>query len=1076
MYIFENFTLKVRYWFQNHAPVKKTRLPLSINHDFHPERVWGMRHKNDIRSGLQESIPDTVDADAPYVVQWNAKRKEMWHELSDEEKLIYKRLAVEWSLHGPDDDLKPDMAERRSVAWMKAVTLLFWQQCRMPIFIYGCFEDTKAELQGATFDTSLLFEDTDEWRGKPTFRSSKDWATDFRRYFYEFFTGYIRPDLASPDAMEYLRTTSKKVVEPFDFERTDEGWPLLPVAASSNTARRQEILRLWMRELYGASARVTSTFGIDDPTFVGFACGQEVLSVPWTSVTKVPDKFFDPGMLPPNFTIGDPSHIPRDPLGRFYDHVHKIQNGDVPDIPRFQFAHYEIGPESNREYPDAINTCDVTPWQRKRAKKKVNPPKFDAPPGNTDEEGDVDDAADDESDTVKPAKKGVKRALFKPGKKFYKQVEKLRKEKERAKARKDKAEAKAAKKANARARKGKGKAKGGNASSGDEDEWSEQEETPEEEEIVDFDAMDHDVPVDESEESAEDEPLSHSAEVPGDASDDSGEEVEGVLERYEDVLSSSAVRKSAARGARSSSTFHDSISNARVPPPPAQAEEQRRQPADTGEMRLPSSPVGDDSSPPPPKDERPRRSGQSMQAKASTQANPAHSASHGPSTHQASGEAERRHAADSNVAAATASRKPKPKPRVTKRKAAALADSPGNSKLQSDASSHREAAMASSTLRQSAGPIEHTPADDVGPVGAGGGRAPVREGAATVAAPSQRETVLGPSTPGTLTADAGPSAALGLDSDVLARDDDEWHVPTGVHLPPAHVPAHGPARLQYLRSLDSDSAYLNMLERAQGLLSETAAIRVQPPLFWASWGHKSPFLPREAHIPEKGPKTVQSIMNFLKKGVGAGCKPADAQRYCLVMGMVLKNIAVLHFLEPGDDWPESLPKYMETSALTFDMRAPLLAICATLFPPSSALASTAQPVDKEVVAERADGGPARKTANVQRTAAGSATGRTSRQQVKRQRDAPEELSPDDGPSNRASGASAPEDDVQPTQHVVAKAKRGTKKRTAHATGSDKVQRASTSAEGRASSSATPADAAPNPLPAIGARRSSRLRK
>lgn len=42
------------------------------------------------------------------------------------------------------------MAERRAVSWMKAVTLMFWLQCRMPIFIYGCFEDTHAQLQGAT--------------------------------------------------------------------------------------------------------------------------------------------------------------------------------------------------------------------------------------------------------------------------------------------------------------------------------------------------------------------------------------------------------------------------------------------------------------------------------------------------------------------------------------------------------------------------------------------------------------------------------------------------------------------------------------------------------------------------------------------------------------------------------------------------------------------------------------------------------------------------------------------------------------------------------------------------------------
>ena len=98
----------------------------------------------------------------------------------------------------------------------------------------------------------MLFEDTKEGQGKPTFRQSKEWATDFRQYFYRFFTPYIRPDLAAPEAMEYLRTTSKKVVQPFDFEATDEGWPLLPIGTNVSHTRRQEILRMWFKEIYGA--------------------------------------------------------------------------------------------------------------------------------------------------------------------------------------------------------------------------------------------------------------------------------------------------------------------------------------------------------------------------------------------------------------------------------------------------------------------------------------------------------------------------------------------------------------------------------------------------------------------------------------------------------------------------------------------------------------------------------------------------------------------------------------------------------------------------------------------------------
>ena len=107
-----------------------------------------------------------------------------------------------------------------------------------------------------SFDTSLLFEDTNEGKGKPTFRQSKEWATDFRAYFYNFFTPYVRPDLAAPEAMEYLCTTSKKVVQPFKFEETEEGWPLLPKGNDVSHTRRQEIFRMWFKELYGAFSPV----------------------------------------------------------------------------------------------------------------------------------------------------------------------------------------------------------------------------------------------------------------------------------------------------------------------------------------------------------------------------------------------------------------------------------------------------------------------------------------------------------------------------------------------------------------------------------------------------------------------------------------------------------------------------------------------------------------------------------------------------------------------------------------------------------------------------------------------------
>lgn len=64
----------------------------------------------------------------------------------------------------------------------------------------------------------------------------------------------------------------------------------------------------------------------------------------------------------------------------------------------------------------------------------------------------------------------------------------------------------------------------------------------------------------------------------------------------------------------------------------------------------------------------------------------------------------------------------------------------------------------------------------------------------------------------------------------------------------------------------------------------------------------------------------------------------EAQRYCLVMGIALRNVMALQTIEPDGEWPAELPRYMEASALSFEMRQPLLDLCNSVFRKSSILA------------------------------------------------------------------------------------------------------------------------------------------
>ena len=126
---------------------------------------------------------------------------------------------------------------------------------------------------------------------------------------------------------------------------------------------------------------------------------------------------------------------------------------------------------------------------------------------------------------------------------------------------------------------------------------------------------------------------------------------------------------------------------------------------------------------------------------------------------------------------------------------------------------------------------------------------------------------------------------------------------------------------------------------------------MQPPLFWASWGYKFPFLPKEAHVGDKVPKALQSILNFLKKGPPKTYGAVEAQRFCLVMGLTLRNIMALQFLEPDEEWPARLPPYMASSLLTFDLLQVLHEVCESAFgQPESAVGTNSAHAPMEPVA------------------------------------------------------------------------------------------------------------------------------
>ncbi|PIL25436.1 hypothetical protein GSI_13326 [Ganoderma sinense ZZ0214-1] len=412
VYIVELFAGKVRNWFQNNNTEKRgTRLPLRIQQNFHPMRIFGHKNKVLIRSSLTEQtdgnndhVPKDVDdeeedeeqghdgdedddeeeeddndndnkkdeeddadkgtvAQRAYIAQWNSMVRQLWDDLSEDEQRPYEHLAQLWSVQGPDDELKLWMAEKRSGPWFRSVASMFWVQCGMPVFIYGMFKDTNGKLRATMYDTTELWADTKP--DTPLFRNIKGWDQDFRRKAWTFFQAVLDPEQASAETLTIVNGTRRQTTTCFVFEEYEDGTPILTDQENghgTSTLRWQQIFCEYLRIHY---------------------C-HEIRHVPWQSLHDNPQQFFAPGMIPNEFIFLDPSHINDGDLVRFYKNVFEMEDPAKHNLPgpptRFRFSHYEMGPKNNRSYLPAIYNGTVTPAAPGRKKKAVQVPEFEGPP------------------------------------------------------------------------------------------------------------------------------------------------------------------------------------------------------------------------------------------------------------------------------------------------------------------------------------------------------------------------------------------------------------------------------------------------------------------------------------------------------------------------------------------------------------------------------------------------------------------------------------------------------------------------------------------------------------------------
>lgn len=161
-------------------------------------------------------------------------------------------------------------------------------------------------------------------------------------------------------------------------------------------------------------------------------------------------------------------------------------------------------------------------------------------------------------------------------------------------------------------------------------------------------------------------------------------------------------------------------------------------------------------------------------------------------------------------------------------------------------------------------------------------------------------------------------------------------------LAPAALPPTS-SRLNYLKTLSIQPQYHGLLNRAahavspqqppHHLLSHRETLQLDVPMTvdgvhpvpWATWQYPSAHLPKNLHQVQKD---IDVFLEYLRVGL---CRPGESgpsiHRYCIAVGLFLRDIEIDLELPPDMELPKHLPTYFDGTRLRFAYQQEVLDAC-----------------------------------------------------------------------------------------------------------------------------------------------------
>ena len=99
---------KIERWMSNRVATQNTRLPKGFKTVWTAREVFAEKNKTAISELRDQILAETGGGANARIAAWNQAKARLWGNLTEEEVEEYEEVADQWTLDGPDADLRAE--------------------------------------------------------------------------------------------------------------------------------------------------------------------------------------------------------------------------------------------------------------------------------------------------------------------------------------------------------------------------------------------------------------------------------------------------------------------------------------------------------------------------------------------------------------------------------------------------------------------------------------------------------------------------------------------------------------------------------------------------------------------------------------------------------------------------------------------------------------------------------------------------------------------------------------------------------------------------------------------------------